>query len=269
MTTETRSLHRKLAQIMYEADRIPKNGHAPVAMGGFAFVQVGDAADYIRKALGEHVVTMMPTAIRIINQTDRPTKAGGSMTTVDIVTDWTLTDGESGESIVIQSFGAGADGGDKYSGKAQTNAMKYALLMGFLLSTGDDPELGEQAPAPAPGGRRSTTSPAPPAPGRIGQRGTTEPPPLSDADLASMGQGMPARPATQAEAPTLTEETLVNVGLSMETLADLCRTAGKMTSHLAGVIDCVPGDVKKRVEAMSPLERGVLADELGIDWRAP
>ena len=168
MTEGTRSLHRKLAQIMYEADRIPKNGKAPPAMGGFAFVQVGDAADYIRKALGEHVITMMPTAVRIINQADRQTKAGGSMTTVDIVTDWTLTDGESGESIVIQSFGAGADAGDKYSGKAQTNAMKYALLMGFLLSTGDDPELGDvrakaaarpvSQPATMPAARRQTAA---------------------------------------------------------------------------------------------------------------
>jgi hypothetical protein len=58
---------------------------------------------------------------------------------------WTLTDGESGETATIVSYGAGADTGDKYSGKAQTNAMKYALLMGFLLSTGDDPELGDSS----------------------------------------------------------------------------------------------------------------------------
>ena len=147
--TETRSLHRKLAQIMHEAERIPKNGHAPQAMGGYPFVQVGDAADFVRKALAEQVLTMMPTGLRVIQQVDRPTKAGGSMTTVDIVMDWTITDGDSGESIVIQSFGAGADGGDKYSGKAQTNAMKYALLTGFLLSTGDDPELGTDSPARA------------------------------------------------------------------------------------------------------------------------
>ena len=57
---------------------------------------------------------------------------GGTMTTVDLVVTWTLTDGESGETIEIQSFGAGADGGDKYSGKASTSAMKYALLSGFL-----------------------------------------------------------------------------------------------------------------------------------------
>jgi len=135
-----RSLHRKLAQIIYEAERIPKRGKAPQAMGGYPFVQVGDAADYIRKALGESVLTMMPTKIAVIGQVDRPTKSGGTMTTLDLRVEWTITDGESGESITIESFGAGADGGDKYSGKAMTSAMKYAFLAGFLLSTGDDTE---------------------------------------------------------------------------------------------------------------------------------
>lgn len=147
MPTETRSLHRKLAQIMYEAERIPKNGRAPKEMGGYPFVQVGDAADFIRKALAEKVITMMPTAVQVVGQQDRPTKSGGSMTTVDLIVDWTLTDGESGESITIQSFGAGADGGDKYSGKASTSTMKYALLTGFLLSTGEDSELGNSEAA--------------------------------------------------------------------------------------------------------------------------
>lgn len=139
-TKPTLSLHRKLAQVMYEAERIPKNGTAPREMGGYKFVQVGDAADYIRKALAELVITMMPTAVHVTGQQDRPTAKGGIMTTVDLVTEWTLTDGESGESITIMSFGAGADVGDKYSGKASTSAMKYALLTGFLLSTGEDSE---------------------------------------------------------------------------------------------------------------------------------
>jgi hypothetical protein len=128
---------------MYEAERIPKRGRAPREMGGYPFVQVGDAADFIRKALAEKVLTMMPTAVQVVGQQDRPTAKGGSMTTVDLITDWTITDGESGESITIQSFGAGADVGDKYSGKASTSAMKYALLTGFLLSTGEDSELGD------------------------------------------------------------------------------------------------------------------------------
>lgn len=140
--SETRSLHRKLAQVMYEAERIPKTGTAPQQMGGYKFVEIGVAADFIRKALAEKVVTMMPSAVRVVGQVDRATAKGGIMTTVDLIVTWTLTDGESGETATIESFGAGADGGDKYSGKASTSAMKYALLSGFLLSTGEDSELG-------------------------------------------------------------------------------------------------------------------------------
>uniref|UniRef100_A0A6M3L2W8 Putative Erf family protein n=1 Tax=viral metagenome TaxID=1070528 RepID=A0A6M3L2W8_9ZZZZ len=143
------SLATKLAQVMYEAERIPKNGTAPTVMGGYKFVQVGDAADYIRKALAEKVVSMLPTAIEIVDQSEVPTKQGGSMTVMTVRTTWTLTDGESGETATIQSLGTGGDSGDKYSMKAQTSAMKYALLMGFLLSTGDDPE-GATLPDRAP-----------------------------------------------------------------------------------------------------------------------
>lgn len=170
-----RSLHRKLAQIMYEAERIPKRGVAPAAMGGFPFVQVGDAADYIRKALAENVLTMMPTGVRIVGQVDRPTKSGGTMTTVDLITTWTITDGESGETITVESFGAGADGGDKYSGKASTSAMKYALLTTFLLSTGEDSELGgPEAGAPEPKGKpKPEAKPEPATYTDIGERDFT------------------------------------------------------------------------------------------------
>jgi hypothetical protein len=145
MTAPTLSLHRKLAQVMYEAERIPKRGRAPAAMGGFEFVQVGDAADVIRKALAEHKVSMIPSAIDLVDSTEHTTSGGKSMTTVTVRTTWTLTDGDSGESAVIQSMGSGADTGDKAIPKAQSNAMKYALLMGFLLSTGDDPELTDSS----------------------------------------------------------------------------------------------------------------------------
>lgn len=141
--SETRGLHRKLAEVMTEAGRIPKNGKAPAAMGGFEFVQVGDAADAIRKALGERNVSMVPTAVEILSEVEHPTRSGGTMTTQTIRTTWTLTDGETGQTAQLQSLGTGADSGDKFSPKAQTNAMKYALLMGFLLSTGDDPELAD------------------------------------------------------------------------------------------------------------------------------
>ena len=92
-----RSLHRKLAQVMYEAERIPKNGTAPPAMGGFKFVQVGDAADVIRKALAEHNVSMLPTSVELIGETEHATSSGKMMTTITVRTTWTLSDGDSGE----------------------------------------------------------------------------------------------------------------------------------------------------------------------------
>ena len=172
MPAEKLSLHKKLAQVMYEADRIPKNGTAPQAMGGFKFVQVGDAADAIRKALAEKSVSMIPTAIEVVGETEHPTSSGKMMTTLTVRTTWTLTDGDSGETTVIQSLGSGADMGDKAAPKAQSNAMKYALLMGFLLSTGDDPEVADTSD------RQSR-----PAPPRLAPRPdpmSAEPPPPSE-----------------------------------------------------------------------------------------
>jgi hypothetical protein len=161
--SETRSLHRKLAQVMYEADRIPKNGTAPAAMGGFKFVQVGDAADVIRKALAEQKISMIPTAIELVDQTEHPSGADGKkvMTTMTVRTTWTLTDADTGETTVIQSLGSGGDTGDKAAPKAQSNAMKYALLMGFLLSTGDDPEMTDTSDRRPAGARREDAPRAP------------------------------------------------------------------------------------------------------------
>ena len=51
-----------------------------------------------------------------------------------------LTDIESGETIQITGLGSGQDGGDKAVMKAQTAAIKYAYLLSFAISTGDDPE---------------------------------------------------------------------------------------------------------------------------------
>jgi hypothetical protein len=191
---ETRSLHRKLAQIAYEVERIPKNGTAPAAMGGFRFVQVGDAADVIRKALADHNVSMIPSAIEMIGEVEHPTSSGKMMTTVTVRTTWTLTDADTGETAVIQSMGSGADMGDKAIPKAQSNAMKYALLMGFMLSTGDDPEMADSsdrqtATATSPVSRPPTAPQAArPAPPRL-------PPPVA-----------PAPPATPAEALAKTPE---------------------------------------------------------------
>jgi hypothetical protein len=173
MTATKPTLHTKLAQVMYEAERIPKNGTAPREMGGYKFVQVGDAADYIRKALAEKVITMMPTRIEVLGESEHATAKGGTMTTYTVRMDWTITDGETGETIVLQSIGTGADTGDKFASKATTSAMKYALLSGFLLSTGEDIESQDTSDRQAqrPVGQHTAPPDRPPLVRRTGENG--------------------------------------------------------------------------------------------------
>ena len=59
----------------------------------------------------------------------------------------------------------------------------------------------------------------------------------------------------------------VAAGLSVESFKDLCVKAGKSSVAIAKAIECTVDQVGPRVKAMSPVERGVLADELGIEWR--
>lgn len=148
------TLHAKLAEVYAIVERIPKAGKAPAEMGGYAFVQVGDAADPIRKALSERAVTMLPTSIEVVGQSEHEDSRNRIVTTCDVRVTWTFTDGETGESAVIQSMGSGQDRGDKYVPKALTNSMKYALLLGFLMPTGDEPEAAvtdDRAPRRAKG----------------------------------------------------------------------------------------------------------------------
>ena len=53
---------------------------------------------------------------------------------------YTFADVDSDEQLVAKVAGQGLDSGDKAPYKAQTGALKYALLQSFLLATGDDPE---------------------------------------------------------------------------------------------------------------------------------
>lgn len=69
-------------------------------------------------------------------------------------------------------------------------------------------------------------------------------------------------------APPVYAEPPVSAGLSVETLKDLCVKAGKSTVAIAKVLEIGPDLVGARVKAMSPAERGELADAMGIPWGA-
>ena len=135
MTEAKKSLASKIAKVMEEVGYVPKGGTNQAQ--GYKFVQASAVADKVREQLAKLNVSMTPTTIDVISEGVTPS---GKQALLTLRFTWTLTDGDSGETISFQSIGTGADSGDKAAYKAATGALKYALLTGFLIPTGDDPE---------------------------------------------------------------------------------------------------------------------------------
>jgi len=133
--TQPVKLAAKIAKVMEAVGYVAKTGTNSAQ--GYKFVQASAVADKVREQLVKFNVSMTPTSIDVISEGLTPS---GKQTLLTLRFTWTLTDGDSGESLSFQSVGTGADSGDKAAYKAATGALKYALLTGFLIPTGDDPE---------------------------------------------------------------------------------------------------------------------------------
>ena len=129
------TLASKIAKVMQAVGYVEKGGTNSAQ--GYKFVQASAVADKVRGELSKLNVSMTPTNIDVISEGVTPS---GKQALITLRFTWTLTDGDTGETITWQSIGTGADSGDKAVYKAATGALKYALLTGFLIPTGDDPE---------------------------------------------------------------------------------------------------------------------------------
>ena len=133
--TQPVKLAAKIAKVMEAVGYVAKTGTNSAQ--GYKFVQASAVADKVREQLVKFNVSMTPTQIDVISEGLTPS---GKQALLTLRFTWTLTDGETGETLSFQSIGTGADSGDKAAYKAATGALKYALLTGFLIPTGDDPE---------------------------------------------------------------------------------------------------------------------------------
>ena len=147
MSETVKSLHTKLSELYAVVTHIDQQGRAPAALGGFKFTQASDIAAAIRKALAERHLTMLPEVMERGETQILTTRNGATLLLEHMHITWRVTDGDTGESAVIESWGSGSDVGDKAIPKAITNAMKYALLAGFMVPQGDDPENEDQVTA--------------------------------------------------------------------------------------------------------------------------
>lgn len=139
---ETKSLVRKLTEVMQKVKHIPKNGYNKFHK--YHFATESDVAEKVREELAERCVMMIPDVTKMETR-EHKNRSGATEYIVTVWMKFTFMDGESGEEIVFNSVGEGQDAGDKGSYKAITGAQKYALLKAFMIPTGDDPEADEGA----------------------------------------------------------------------------------------------------------------------------
>jgi len=129
------SLHAKLSELRKELAGTVKKGAKNERLN-YSFVEAKTLGRDFVIAASAKGLTMLPVAQEIV---DIRLSASEKQTVMSVKTTWEITDSETDASILVEAFGQGADQGDKALPKAQTNAMKYAILL-VLQAAGDDPE---------------------------------------------------------------------------------------------------------------------------------
>jgi len=147
-------LHGKLAQIRGELNgQIVKSGEHTQGGPQYKFVEALEVGRLFIEKASALLITMLPEHMEILSIVPSMT---GKQHVVTIGVLWAITDAESNEIVHVYSIGQGADNSDKAAPKAQTNAMKYGILM-VLQAAGDDPEKDEpEAPYKAKARRTAT-----------------------------------------------------------------------------------------------------------------
>ena len=130
-------ISKKLVEVMKDCSHVAKNGTND--FHHYDYATAADVLQMVNDSLTKHGISSV-VSTSLADFHDVTTAKGNieHLATVEIAV--TLTDSDSGESVIIKSLGSGQDAGDKAIAKAQTMAIKYAYLTSFAIATGDDPE---------------------------------------------------------------------------------------------------------------------------------
>ena len=132
-----KNLAKKLVEVMKDCGHVSKNGSNDFHK--YKYATAADVLSLVNDSLTKHGI-MSAVDSNLIEMREVTTAKGNSERLATVETIVTLTDSDSGEQIKIKGLGSGQDAGDKSVMKAQTAAIKYAFLLSFAISTGDDPE---------------------------------------------------------------------------------------------------------------------------------
>jgi hypothetical protein len=132
--TEKKPMAAVLATIMGEVGRVEKKGKISGSVS-YKFARDTDVLEAVTPKMAEAGIVLVPEHQELLSM--EPTLSGRQII-ANIKTGWLVTDGV--DALRFETFGQGADSGDKALPKAQSNARKYAFFMLYHIVTGDDPD---------------------------------------------------------------------------------------------------------------------------------
>ena len=134
-------LAKKLIAVMQECRYIAKNGVN--TFHKYKYATCADVMEMVNAAFVKHGIASI-TVPEVVDLHEVTTAKGSTEHIATVKITIKLVDADSGESLEISGMGSGQDSGDKAVMKAQTAAIKYAYLLSFAISTGDDPEADQR-----------------------------------------------------------------------------------------------------------------------------
>ena len=137
--TQPANLIQKLAAVMAQIERVPKNGRNQ--FHNYDYATEADISDAVRSAMARYGVMLIPS-VKKVEWREVETKGGVKERLVTLTVEFTATDGQT--EFRFEILGEGQDRSDKATYKAMTGANKYALLKLFQIPTGDDPETDSE-----------------------------------------------------------------------------------------------------------------------------
>jgi hypothetical protein len=135
--TAEAGLFAKIAHVMGEVSRIPKDGFNDFHK--YSYVTEAALVEAVRAKLAEKNVALIPSLTSTEERPYETEKGKHSVVTTAHVA-FTFVDGDTGAMFKSEWAGQGDDPADKGLYKAYTGALKYFLMKTFLIPTGDDPE---------------------------------------------------------------------------------------------------------------------------------
>jgi hypothetical protein len=179
-STTPRNLYQRMLSVADEAGPIVKDVSVTGFGGGYKGTSHDAVVQAVRNACVKHGVMVLPSVVEFV-ETEVTFTKGGTAYKITVTMDTTFINADDGaDRFTTRTVGIGVDSQDKGPGKAMSYAKKYALMMAFLMTTGDNDEERQddqytQKRAPAYGAQNGQR-PAPSAADRMTtkQRGEIE-----------------------------------------------------------------------------------------------